>query len=719
MSLSDLKFKTRYKTNRGDDLLNGFYLPALKETVIYERAVGYFRSSSLILAARGLSTLLHSDNGMVRLIASPDLSADDIEAIKQGYESRDDVVSTAAKRALENVESQLGKNRLSILSWLISEGRLDVKLAIRTDDLDRATTGIYHEKIGVMHDSQGNSVSFEGSSNETMGGLFHNFESVSVHRSWADPEGRAAEIKDDFNLLWKESEKGVRVLDFTKVTSEFLAEYKNNSRPTKENEIDSERAELINVPITHERTGFYIPPSLKLREYQSDVIEAWIRKKCHGTYALATGTGKTFTAIASAARVRANGHLNAIIVLCPYKNLVNQWSDELEKCGADVIKAYEGTRHWINDLTRKLNRPDLEREWPKSEPLLCVVTTFNTFSSDPFQDLLDHFPRHSLLIADEAHHVGAEDLSSKLPGGDVFPYRLALSATPERYNDEDGTERIYDWFGGVLQPEVGLKDAIENGFLCPYYYKPIFIHLDEEERFHHNELMSRIASLLQQGHKFGTSRQLGALANERSAFLATVKGKTRELRDLLTQIRDKDGVDKTLIYCGVGSRPDTLEPTQKQIAHVDEIVALVGGELGIVCGKYTYETTNEQRESLLQGIERDPPEFEAVIAINCLDEGVDIPCIHTAVILSSSANPRQFVQRRGRVLRKHLNKEHATIYDMVVVPSISDEQPSKAEKTLMERELKRYLEFSRAAINYIEAEDLVIEIQKQFGLFHL
>lgn len=703
--LTSLQLKTTYRSDT-DSLLRDFYIPALSLATVYQRSVAYFTSGSLAHAARGVSALV-DNGGRLELIASPVLTEEDVDAINQGYETREAKMRRILLERFDLDECSLTKKRLEALAWLVAEDRLDVKIAFRTDLYGRFQRGIYHEKIGVIRDGANNFVSFAGSANESEGGLVTNFESVPVYWSWNDAQGRAAEIENYFKRLWSDSTRGLRVIAFTDVASELLQRYRPSNRPTMTEEVDAEVDADIIAPLTiQDPKGLSLPAHISLRDYQCDVIAAWIRNNGRGVYSLATGTGKTITAIATATRLRVARRLEALLVLCPYQNLVVQWCEELRSFGADPIEAFRSREFWHQRLVGELARPR-----GPHDPLLTVVTTFATLGTPAFQNLLASFPRQSMLIADEAHHVGSASLHQLLPDRG-FPFRLALSATPQRWQDEDGTDRILNWFGPILEPQIGVPDAIRMGALCPYYYTPLFIELDELEAQRYQELTRKIAALLSQGHTFATSTQLAKLLHERSSFIATVKGKTESLKSLLLK---EENLSRTLVYCGTGS-VDLDGDSAEVIRHVDHIVDVLGNELGVRVAKYTAETSISERGKIIQQlIEKD---LQAVVAINCLDEGVDIPCVETAIILSSSTNPRQFVQRRGRVLRKFAGKSHARLFDMVVIPSGNDD-PSEGERALMEKELRRYLEFARAAINGAQAERMILPLQDRFGLLHL
>lgn len=706
--LSQIEFLNKYRTGE-NNIVSDFYLPALKCAKIYIRSVGYFTSSGFAAAAQGISAIANSE-GKIRLIASPVLDNDDFDAIRNGY-------NTLEERIHSNIISEfdecnytpnfIQQKRLETLSNLILEEKLDIKIAIRVNNLGNPI-GIYHEKLGVIRDATGNYIAFDGSSNETRGGLIDNFERINVHKSWYDPEGRAKGISDDLINLWANSTPNLRVIPFTEVSAELFERYKVKSKSerqplTEEEEVGNEIE--LNQDKSEELIDFSFPKDFPgLRGYQVEAIDNWFKNGCRGIYSLATGTGKTKTAIGTAIRAYAQKKANVFLILCPYKNLVEQWSNELKKCGVDAILAYKSKQSWHDRLAKELY---LDRE-----ELLVVISTFATFCKNDFQEnIIDLFanPKGSMIIADEAHHLGSDTLFNNLPKKH-FHSRLGLSATPERYHDPVGSDNLLNYFGKILKPEISVKYAIDHDYLCRYEYHPIFVHLDEEESFINSDIEQRISSLLSDGQTYRESEQINELFEKDTKKLSLRIGVKNKLKELL----DATAVSRTLIYCGAGRANFSIEEVlPKQSRIVEEIVELVS-DCGITVRQYTSDTSQSDRESILTGL--DEGNLQAVVAINCLDEGVDIPSIETAIILSSSNNPRQFIQRRGRVLRISTGKTKARIFDMVLLPSISKAALSDAESQLLTNQLIRYKDFANDAINKMDALEAIAEVQRKYTI---
>lgn len=694
--LTDLQLDISYRSDAAN-VVADFYVPCLLRSSLYRRAAGYFTSRGLSLAAKGLAHLIKT-GGKVRLVMSPYLTEDDVDAIASGYRSRDEVLLGAARLGVEDAENELAQNRLSALAWLISVGALDVKLAFRVDPASgRINRGIYHEKIGIFSDATNHHVAFTGSQNETGGGLVDNFESIDVFCSWSDADARVPRKIDAFDHLWSDETRGLSVIDFTEVSRDILNRFKKDTPP----EVDFEELPPAKVRTAARPKGPRIPASITLREYQDEAIRSWFQNNGLGILQMATGTGKTITALAIAARLYEKLRLQALIIICPYKHLVTQWARECERFGMEPLLAYESRTRWYDDLTHHLS--NLRRD---PGTFLCVIATNATFSSDPFQQRTKYFPDKTIIVADEVHNLGASRLSDALPVN--IRLRLGLSATPERWFDPDGTNRLSAYFGKTLEPALGIREAIRLGALVPYRYYPILIELTADEKQSYLELSARIARLYGSGNEDDDSSALNALLIQRARLIGTAANKLVALRQLGAERRNASHM---LFYCGDGSVESDVDQSIRR--QVDEVTRILGSEIGLRVGVYTAETDMDERNLLRRDL--DSGQLQGLVAIRCLDEGVDIPSVQMAVILASSTNPRQFVQRRGRVLRRHPGKDAAEIYDMIVVPP-KEAQSTESERSLLRRELTRFAEFADIALNAGEARASILELQKRFDL---
>ncbi|MEO0532550.1 MAG: DNA phosphorothioation system restriction enzyme [Cyanobacteria bacterium P01_A01_bin.123] len=448
-----------------------------------------------------------------------------------------------------------------------------------------------------------------------------------------------------------------------------------------------------------------LPEAVVLRDYQQQAIANWFKNKGRGTLKMATGSGKTITALAIVVELYQQIELQALIVVCPYRHLVQQWGRECEKFGLKPLLAFDSVQSWQGDLSRQLY--GLRSE---TGAFLTVITTNATLMGTVFQSQLPYFPEKTLIIGDEAHNLGSPKLVECLPR--TIGLRLALSATPERYFDDGGTQLLLDYFGPVLQPELTLADALRVGALVRYRYYPLLVELTAGEAQRYSKLTTKIAQALAIDEDAEGNSALSALSMQRSKLIANAAHKLDALRSLM---QPRLQTTHTLFYCGDGTVEDAI--SQDSIRHLDAVTRLLGKELGYRVNTYTAETTLEQRETLRHQFERG--DLQGLVAIRCLDEGVDMPATRTAVILASSNNPRQFIQRRGRVLRPAPGKSRAEIFDMVVLPPDLERKTMEAERSLLRKELRRLLEFADLADNGGEARIKLLDLQKRYQLLDM
>lgn len=469
---------------------------------------------------------------------------------------------------------------------------------------------------------------------------------------------------------------------------------------------------LRKLLVTAEQQGNYrvislpgcprIPPSIQLRQYQQQAVASWFANNGRGTLKMATGSGKTITALFVAYELYQKIGLQVLLVVCPYRHLVTQWARECEKFGLQPILAFENVHNWQSQLSTALYNLR-----SGNQPFLSVITTNSTLMGG-LQSQLKYFPAKTLIIGDEAHNLGAPRLEQSLPR--TIGLRLALSATPERYFDPQGTQFLFDYFGSVLQPEFSLADAIQQGALVRYLYYPILVDLTETEAYAYARLTTRIGWALA-AEENGVDNDVTALLMQRARLIGAAANKLKALQQLMAKRLD---TYHTLFYCGDGSVEGELSEDDRQLTAV---VKMLGAELGYRVNTYTAETPLAERETLRRQFESG--ELQGLVAIRCLDEGVDIPAIQTAVILASSSNPRQFVQRRGRILRPYPGKERATLFDMIVMPPELDRQTWEVERNLLRKELRRFVEFADLADNAGEARTKLLALQKQYSLLDL
>ncbi len=693
-----------YRTGR-DDLARDFFVPCLESSVLYRRAAGYFSSAGLALAARGVASLA-ARGGTMRLVVSPYLEPADVEALRAAVERPAEILRAVVARSLADIEDALIRDRLNALAWLAAAGLLEIRLALRLDAEGRFTQGLFHEKAGVFTDAAGNHVAFSGSSNETAGGLLENFESLKVFCSWRDAEGRVQEEIENFEALWRDATPGLRVIEFSAAGKELLERFRDGGRPPAGLAVDRvaerEPARL---------TTFHPPRGFELRPYQVEAIRAWSKAGGRGILAMATGSGKTPTALTLASKVAEKNQPLALIVVCPFINLCRQWIRELAAFGLNAVACFEGRDRWQAEFEEGYQRlaVGLAR-------VHAVVATNATFMSEGFQARLR--PRlaagavHHLLVADEVHNLGAERGRGALPDG--IALRLGLSATPERHYDPVGTKEVLDYFGGVVY-EYPLSRAIAEGRLCPYRYHPVLVALTDEETDTYAAITAKLARFFPGGDTEQEVEQAAMrLLIQRARLLAGAVDKLEALDRLIGALPEPPR--QAIFYCGDGRTTDAI--TADEVRQIQAVARLLGEKHGLRVRNFTYRETPQEREEILRDL--GSGFLDGVVAIRCLDEGIDLPELRMGFLLASSTNPRQFVQRRGRLLRNAPGKKRAIIYDFIVRPpdlgGSLDDESFNMERAFFQRELQRIVEFCRMAENGPEALHSLHELRLNYHL---
>ncbi|MBP7508523.1 MAG: DEAD/DEAH box helicase family protein [Prolixibacteraceae bacterium] len=716
MSLQDIEIKSEYRS-LFDNVAKDFYIPLLQQAISYKRAVGFFSSSALVEISKGISALV-KNGGKILLIASPYLSAEDVEAIHKGYELRDNIIKKALVRELKEAKDVYEKDRLNLLANLISDEILDIKIAF-TEDKNKM--GMYHEKMGIISDDFGNKVAFSGSMNESAAAMTLNYETIDVFCSWKGEQDRVAAKENAFASIWNDCEPNIRIIDFPNLKQEIIDRYK---KATPNYDIDKhEFGERIYVleKATKYRLGPDIPRNVQLHDYQIKAIDEWEKRDYRGIFDMATGTGKTFTGLGAIARLseRVSDKL-AVIIVCPYQHLVEQWVEDIVKFNMNPIIGYSASsqKDWKRRLEDAIRDQKLK---VRNKEFFCFICTNATFSSDFVQTQINKIRGNALLVVDEAHNFGAEYLSKLL--SEKFTYRLALSATLERHNDEEGTAKLFSYFGEKCI-EYSLDKAIEEKKLTRYKYYPIIVTLNDDELRRYSELTYEIGKCLIKGEngKVKLSEKGKILALARARLVAGAEDKITKLEEYIRPyLHDRH----ILVYCGatklLRENQDFTTVDDEDLRQIDVVTDLLGNKLNMKVSQFTSKENVEEREILKREF-ADGDTLQALIAIKCLDEGVNIPKIKVAFILASTTNPKEYIQRRGRVLRLAEGKEYAEIYDFITLPRPLDDVPSltveqmKKELSLVKNELCRAEEFARIAMNMVEAESVLDEIKKAYSI---
>jgi superfamily II DNA or RNA helicase len=687
-SFEDIKqtIKGHY-SGQGKNIANEFYIPLLKRSNKYCRLSGYFSVSSLIVSAAGLVGLIRNNGTMKLVVGAHDISPELIEIFNMSKENGEYLLEEYTKKILtdlDKVEDFFSKKRLEALAWMLAANKLTIKVAIPKRTFLKRGNGIFHEKLILLEDSDGCKISSIGSANETYQAYRENGESLWVDMSWK-PGGleKINEIDKHFETIWQDQHPDYFVFSFPEAIKKKI----------------NYRFKKYEIPGSDPDEESNSTSSISFRDYQHDAINKWMNNDFKGIFEMATGTGKTFTALGCLQELIDIGKL-VCVISCPGNALVQQWKREVNNFGSTseilIADSSSGTS-WKDKLTDALIEVSIGYKQS-----LIVITTHNTLSNKSFVNIIKNRPNkvNLFIIGDEVHRLGAQTWSGGLL--DDYKYRLGLSATPERAFDDIGTNKIIDFFGGVVC-KFTLHDAItktnpDTGmtYLTPYKYVPYFVSLNNDELEEYIEETRKIIRLSYRENKNNSEKNvLELLLFKRADIVKSVK----EKYNVLEEIIDCLGVDLkwTIIYCS----PDQIDHVMNILYNNQIIAHKFTGEEGT--SPYEKYGGISERDYLLKKFANG--DYQVLVAMKILDEGIDVPPARVAIFMANSSNPLQYIQRIGRVIRRFPEKQEAFIYDMIVIPRPKSlpEDLQKYEKQIFEKELLRYQEISQNANNSVEA----------------
>lgn len=684
-SLKEIELKKAYDSDR-DDLLRDFYIPAMSAGVRYKRLAGFFSSGILSAAARGIADFIQND-GKMQLVVGIEVHADDYEAMQRSQLDPESYILEHHKKDWDEIEELLRDDKVEALGWMLANGCMEIKLGLVPGG------GLFHLKVGIIEDSSGNKVSFSGSDNETPSAWKHNIEEFKVFKNWIESESEYFQADEEkFERFWSGNGVRAKVINLPEAIKSKIV----RSIPLNKKNLKIFREKKDNHPAATKQ-----PRKTQLRPHQAEAIDALDKHSGRGILAMATGAGKTITSLSYSNKLGTSKN-TCTVVAVPYLHLVSQWIEKDIRPmfpDAPVIEVHGGATEWHSKLPVYLSglKSGVFKE-------LFIVGLYGSLGSPEFTSAIKGAkinPDQLLLIADEVHNAGASEARNSLL--DIYDKRVGLSATPERYFDDEGTAVVKEFFGGVVY-EYDLARAINDGFLTPYRYFPHIVRLAEEEHIQYKEISTKISRIIASGKddpKILSRQDIKQLLIKRSKLIKNAANKIPLLASLLAKMKER-GISNTLVYCD--GMPQ-LEQAQKIL-----------NDLGVVNHKFTQNETLELRDTILQNFASGI--YKALVAVKCLDEGVDVPVTKVAVIVASTTNPREFIQRRGRVLRKYPGKSEAEVHDFVVIPpTVPGVAISKLEKSVLESEFKRVRDFIDTASNKADIYAEFLNAMREFGVY--
>lgn len=718
INLRELDIKKCYNSDR-DNPLRDFYIPVLGLAKGYKRITGFFASGILAKAAQGIAGLINN-KGKMQLIAGVQISEEDYRAIEESIINPEAFITNLLNQEIGDIENYLRNDHVEALAWMLSNGLLEIKIGVVPPG------NLSHMKVGIVEDMEGNKLSFSGSNNETPSGWQHNVEEFKVFRSWINGEsGYFNDDENKFNTFWEGRARRVKIICLPRAIKEGLIQrIKKGGVPRlliKQQIPEEGVEELMEINLAEEK-----PKEIKLHEHQRKAVNKWIENNYSGILEMATGTGKTITALAGINSINLKLNKRCWVIAVPSTHLIEQWEEnigEVKKRGEkDFFNTYQDisidknivivggsiNNTWRRDLANKI----LDLKNGSIKDLYVCVTHATLHTADFISSISDiNFPIG--IIIDEVHGIGSEHQREALI--DKYKYRLGLSATPARWMDDGGTDLILKYFNGVVF-QFTISDALKTinpvtgkPYLAPYIYRPRFVYLTDDETIQYNQLtnqINRLAAIKNKSSDIET--RLQRLRERRADIIKSATNKLPELKKIMEDMKIEFGeIKKTLIYCNSDG---------VQLSEAQEILT----NLNIISQQFTGEEDSRKRKDLGGISERQKiindfisDRYQALIAMKCLDEGVDIPDAQIGIILASTQNPREYIQRRGRILRTAPGKKRAYIYDLMVLPSMDR---GSNNSTYWKKELERFEEFAKDSDNNAECLNKIIKVEKSLGI---
>ena len=729
----------------------GFFSDALCNATTFDIKLGFFSSSAINVLSDSFAAFLYG-GGRMRMIINDVLSEEDRNAIVVG--ESEIITPYFDLNAIDRMSYTLSKRDehfFECLSWLIRNERIEIKIIT-----PKVGNGMAHSKCGVFSDGI-NKVAFDGSCNFSRMALIDNIESINAFCDWdgeRDKE-RINDIINDFNRTFSGNDDTVKYLKADQIISHITRTYKhkdikelledekriidsrieNNTSDIIRSILERAKAKVTSIVCTYnndivggkdEQSTILTPqfPYPEPREYQKEAFNNWkITQK--GLFAMATGTGKTLTSLNCLLQIYNKFKFYQALILVPTITLVEQWEDECKRFNfSNIIKVSSKNQGWKSEIDG-IKLKEILTQSDELPPSFIIIATYASFSRESafkyLMSLSRKTQRQMLLIADEAHNIGAPNIMSKLDRVKILR-RIGLSATPERQFDDKGNKTVMRFFGcdDKYTFEYSMKDAIDNGFLCRYKYFPHVVRLNEGEMAEYKKISLQLAKFYNadEGTFSGADDILMRLLLKRKRIIHKAQNKEEVFRQIIKQrFKECGNLKYTLVYVPEGVQLDSsvqYATTDNPIddTDVDKLIdkyTQIIQEISPTTTVRKFVSGIQDRDEVLRKFSTG--EIEVLTSMKCLDEGVDVPRSELAIFCASTGNPRQFIQRRGRILRKHPDKHIAIIHDLVVAPEFeSTEENYNMERNLLKGELQRVKDFAGLSENpafaYTELEEI-------------
>ena len=711
-----------------------FFSNALENSFFFDIELGYFNSAAISVLAGSFASFI-SHGGKMRMAINQIVSVDDKKAIKAGLEGGITLgLDLTDWKSLRSSLDEYGEHFFKCLAYLIQENRIEIQII-----KPKTTSGIAHTKKGQFVDLEGTVVGFSGSANFTLGGLFNNLEEINIFLSTSPDtviQKKLSNQKEHFNKLMAQVEDDIEYLSASELQEAILSSYGGQDIEdllNVERKLKEYKKSLKPKPVvtSDDESLPEFPYSSGPRDYQKQAFENWKKNGQKGLFAMATGTGKTITSLNCLLEIYNRCGYYMAIILVPTITLVNQWEDECRKFKfSRIIKLFSKNPKWKEriELIKMEEKMLKENETPKS---FIIISTYASFARESVFEILNSFDRKKvLLIADEAHNMGSPSILKKL-NKIAYLRRIGLSATPERQYEPETNDRIFSFFGAKEQYtfEYSMEDAIRNGVLCKYYYYPHMVRLTETEMEEYIDLSIKISKYFNYSKECFDKQDevLKRLLLARKRIIHKAQNKVAAFRNIMEErFKEKGDLKYSLVYVPEGNKPDYIEDSDifdksEQLDddavsdHLIDVFTQVVSDIDKYITVKRFVSGQADRDAVLRDFATG--KLQVLTSMKCLDEGVDVPRSEMAVFCASTGNPRQFIHRRGRVLRTHPDKHMAVLHDLVVIPEVGSACDSfKMEQVLLRNELIRVKNFSMLSENPSFSQIELGPVMRHYGL---
>ena len=723
---------------------SGFFSDCLCNSTTFDLMLGFFSSSAVSVLADGFAAFLYN-GGRMRLIINDILTDADRDAIRAAGDGTPlPVFDLSDLESTASALSERGRHFFECMSWLIRNGRIDLRIVRPVNGV-----GVAHTKCGVFCDGV-SKVGFDGSVNFSLSAFIQNKEGLTCSCSWDNEIERykIVDIEEEFERTFSGNDDSVMYLDAERIRTRLPATFRDvDLAQLLEDEYEILRSEARGrgegMPVRvkdslqraqeyvrraverlretgHERTDLIEPeddggPKFPFpsgpRDYQSVALQRWKNNGQMGLFNMATGTGKTLTALNCLLEVYLKRGYYKAIILVPTITLVEQWEKECTRFRfGKVVRICSRNTGWESEVARLSMSERFEREGARLSYI--VICTYASFTKDRvFQALSALSPARTMLIADEAHNMGAASLMRRLPSI-PFKRRIGLSATPDRQFDDEGNAAIRAFFNAKddYTFEYTMEKAIGKA-LCEYEYYPHVVRLTDAEMEKYREISDQLIRFYNSdtGRFPERDEVVKRLLLKRKNIIHKAANKLPVFREIIhKRLEEKGNLKYTLVYAPEGSIPDSWDADcfDERDYLSDDVdtsniisaytAAIRDADSSVTVRMFT--SVSSERDIMLEDFASG--ELQVLTSMKCLDEGVDVPRSELAIFCASTGNPRQFIQRRGRILRKHEDKKYAIIHDLVAVPEVvAGEDCYKMERSLLAGELRRVRNFALLSMN--------------------